>query len=180
MSNSDLKIHIGCGQRKIHGFLNIDIDPNNNPDLVDDAWLNSQKENSAHIIYACHILEHIPKSKCQLILYRWLDILAPNGSLYISVPNIRAAMARYLINKDLKEISGFLWGGQKTEWDFHYNGFDYDSLSNLLTYVGFSKIAEYNWKETEWFYIDDYSQAYLPHMDKGTGKLMSLNMIAIK
>ena len=29
-------------------------------------------------------------------------------------------------------------------------------------------------------YIDDYSQSYYPHMDKEDGKLMSLNVEAVK
>lgn len=37
-----------------------------------------------------------------------------------------------------------------------------------------------NWRETEHSDVDDFSQAYLPHMDKENGILMSLNIEAIK
>jgi len=46
--------------------------------------------------------------------------------------------------------------------------------------VGFKEVVRYDWRKTEHFYVDDYSQAYLPHMDKTNGKLMSLNVEAIK
>jgi hypothetical protein len=46
--------------------------------------------------------------------------------------------------------------------------------------AGFKNVKRYDWKKTEHFYVDDYSQAYLPHMDKLNGKLMSLNVEATK
>jgi len=46
--------------------------------------------------------------------------------------------------------------------------------------MGFCDVRVYDWKSTEHFYVDDYSQAYLPHMDKTNGKLMSLNVEATK
>ena len=36
------------------------------------------------------------------------------------------------------------------------------------------------WEETEHAQFDDHSQAYLPHMDKENGTLMSLNVECIK
>jgi len=41
-------------------------------------------------------------------------------------------------------------------------------------------IKRYNWKDTEHSKIDDHSQAYLPHMDKDNGTLISLNVECIK
>jgi len=46
--------------------------------------------------------------------------------------------------------------------------------------IGFKDIKRYDWRKTEHFYVDDYSQTYYPHMDKEDGKLMSLNVEAIK
>ena len=43
--------------------------------------------------------------------------------------------------------------------------------------MGYSHIEEWN---TEIYPQDDFSKAYLPHMDKENGILMSLNLLAIK
>ena len=53
-------------------------------------------------------------------------------------------------------------------------------MTRDLKSVGFRDVKRYDWKKTEHFYIDDYSQAYLPHMDKIRGNLMSLNVEAVK
>ena len=60
--------------------------------------------------------------------------------------------------------------------------FDFKLLKRLLVEVGFAEedIRIYSYKETEHFFIDDGSQAHLPHMDKVNGMLMSLNVEAIK
>ena len=46
--------------------------------------------------------------------------------------------------------------------------------------MGFKEVYRYDWRETEHSNIDDFSQAYIPHMDKENGELMSLNIEAIK
>jgi len=50
----------------------------------------------------------------------------------------------------------------------------------LLKIIGMKKIRKYNWRQTEHANFDDHSQAYLPHMDKKDGVLMSLNVECIK
>ena len=46
--------------------------------------------------------------------------------------------------------------------------------------VGFKDIKRYDWRETEHAEFDDHSQAYLPHMDKENGTLISLNVECTK
>ena len=73
-----------------------------------------------------------------------------------------------------------LIGGQKTNFDFHKMIFDKKHLSSILIKNGFSDIQEWDWRKVDHGHIDDYSQAYLPHMDKENGLLMSLNIEAKK
>jgi hypothetical protein len=45
-----------------------------------------------------------------------------------------------------------------------------------LNSVGFVDVRRYDWRDTEHAHVDDYSQAYVPHMDKENGILISLNV----
>ena len=54
----EIKLHLGCFDRKIHGFINIDIRKDVCPDIVDDVFkLTSFEDGSVDLIYACHVLE---------------------------------------------------------------------------------------------------------------------------
>lgn len=58
--------------------------------------------------------------------------------------------------------------------------FDFDSLKKVLVDTGFKNVGIWDWRTTEHATVDDYSQSYLPHMDKDNGMLMSLNIEATK
>jgi len=176
-----MKLHLGCGNKKIPGFINIDSRQEVNPDLIEDvSSLESITSNSVELIYACHVLEHFNRFKYKEVLKRWFDVLQPNGILRISVPDVEKVFEHYSKFKDLTVLKGFLWGGQTYNENFHYIGFDFKTLSNDLLELGFKNVKKYDWRKTNHSMIDDFSQAYLPHMDKENGLLMSLNIEAYK
>ena len=86
----------------------------------------------------------------------------------------------YMEKKDLSLVIGPLIGRQDYLYNIHYNIFDFDSLKKQLTDIGFSNVYRYDWRDTEHKDVDDYSQAYYPHMDKTNGKLLSLNIESVK
>lgn len=173
-----IKINLGCGTRKIHGFVNIDARVEVDPDVVADITNLDYKD--IDLIYAAHVLEHFKNSEICDVLKNWYDCLRIGGILRLSVPDFEAIISYYQYTKDLIPLMTLIYGGQKYDLDYHYTGFDFKRLSEILTMIGFKDIKRYDWKKTEHFYVDDYSQAYLPHLDKLHGKLMSLNVEARK
>lgn len=177
----DIKLHLGCFDRKIHGFVNIDIRKDVCPDIVDDVFkLTSFKEDSVDLIYACHVLEHADYKQSMDALARWHKILKPGGVLRLAVPDMEAHFAHYYYHRDLRLLHSTFWGSQKHPFDYHKNGWDFKKLKEDLTSSDFYDIIRYDWRKTEHFHVDDYSQTYYPHMDKENGKLMSLNVEAKK
>lgn len=175
------KLHLGSGENHIDGYINVDIRYLKGVDVVEDIrYLRSFKEDSIDVIYACAVLEHVIRWEYCNVLQRWYDILKPNGILRISVPNFEAIVEHYIEHKDLNLMIGMLYGGQDYEQNFHHMCWDFKTLSQDLKRVGFKSIARYDWRKTDHSDMDDYSQSYLPHMEKNTGKLMHLNIEAIK
>jgi len=176
-----MKLHLGCGDKHIDGFINIDfrylpgVDEINNVSI-----LKKYNNNSVDLIYASHVLEHFTRWEYKMVLKRWYDILKPNGILRLGVPDFNSIVEYYNKTKDLRTISGLLYGGQDYVGNTHYWTWDFETLKNELEEIGFNDIKRYNWKETEHSHIDDYTQCYLPHMDKKNGLLMSLNIEAKK
>lgn len=175
-----MKLHLGCGLKLLDNYINVDIRPELNCDVVDNVKdLNKFENSSVEEIYACHVLEHFNRFEYKEVLKRWFDVLKPNGVLKISVPDIGAVVNQYNKGIPLKKLMGFLYGGQTYSHNFHYVGFDFNTLKEDMEEIGFVGIELWDWKKTDHSKIDDYSQAYLPHMDKENGTLMSLNIKGI-
>lgn len=178
-----MNLHLGCGRKYIKGFKHVDLQDFDHIDYktsVDDLYF--AKDNSVEAIYAAHVLEHFGRNEYKNVLQEWFRVLKPGGILRLSVPSFEAVVQYYTQQDDNLEILlGLLVGGQKVgEHDFHKMIFDKKLLTKVLQEVGFVNTAEYDWKSTNHHHIDDFSQAYLPHMDKTNGMLMSLNIEAIK
>ncbi len=175
-----MKLHIGCGNRYFEGWTNLDI-LEGTADVIDDARVLSKiPDSSCDIIYAAHVLEHFGRHEVNEVITVWFKKLKKGGILRLSVPDFEKIVKMYSKGTDLKTLLGYICGGQKDDFDFHKMIFDESTLSELLHNAGFKKTNRWNWKETDHSQYDDYSQAYLPHMDKEHGVMMSLNLEAIK
>jgi ubiquinone/menaquinone biosynthesis C-methylase UbiE len=177
-----MKLHLGCGKKRIEGFINVDIIEQDGVDVVDDvSKLLNFKNESADLIYACHVLEHFKRKEYFDVLKRWTEVLKTGGILRLSVPDFeKVAKVYYEEKHGLDELMGFLQGGQTFGYNFHFMNFDYKTLQKDLKELNYKGIKLWDWRTTEHTNVDDYSQSYLPHMDKENGELMSLNIQAIK
>ena len=172
-----MKLHLGCGKRIIPGFVHIDaIDYPHVDHVATIDNLSFIQDNSVDVIYNCHVLEHFKRRDVGRVLQEWLRVLKPGGTLRISVPDFAKLCEVYQQHHQLNLVIGALFGRQDYLYNIHYNVFDFASLSAELESVGFTNVRRYDWRETEHADVDDYSQAYVPHMDKDNGILMSLNV----
>jgi predicted SAM-dependent methyltransferase len=176
------KLHLGCGTVRIPGYINVDIQPRVSVDVVSDVRDLPFDKNSFDLIYSCAVIEHFGRHEWKDLLAYWSQFLKSGGILRLSTNDFDACVARYIENKNLKELLGILIGGQKDPWDKHGMIFTYEILKEGLEELGFYHVCRYHWQETDYgqMGVDDFSQAYLPHMDKVNGRLMVLNVEATK
>lgn len=177
-----MKLHLGCGYKKLDGFINIDTrNIEGVVDVVDDIGkLTSFEDNTVSLIYCSHVLEHIGRHEYMSILKRWYELLDDEGTLRLAIPDFEKVVEHYNKHKSMDDIRGFLYGGQNYKENYHYCAWDFNKIKSDLESIGFTEVKRYDWKSTEHSHIDDYSQCYLPHMDKENGMLMSLNVEAKK
>lgn len=177
-----MKLHLGCGKRHLPGFVHIDaVDFPHVDHVATIDNLSFIADNSVELIYNCHVLEHFKRRDVPRVLREWRRVLKPGGVLRISVPDFASlckVYQKYDGNLDL--VVGALFGRQDYLYNIHYNVFDFATLSRFLTDAGFASVRPYDWRETEHAAIDDYAQAYIPHMDKEKGIQISLNVEATK
>lgn len=188
-----MKLNLGCYNKKLPGFTNIDIRAECYPDIIDNAFtLETIDDNSVDLIYCCHMLEHLSYDESMKALKVWYKKLRYGGLLRLAVPDLEKACALYLLIKDKEKLKSMFWGSQRHEFDFHKNGWSKEDLENDLYDVGFSSVEQWSWQHIEPHnYCDDYSQSYFPDMQKdykmsngkwieNGGVLLSLNLQAIK
>jgi len=182
IEGKELKLHLGCGQKFIPGFVHIDALQYDHVDHCQQVGeLDNFADASAALIYACHVLEHFSRWEYKKVLKEWHRVLKPGGLLRLSVPDFAACAKLYYeegLQAGLTGLVGLVVGGQRDQYDFHGMIFDEELLSRSLLEVGFKRVRRWDWRQVEHGAIDDYSQAYLPHLDKDHGLLMSLNLEA--
>ncbi len=176
------KLHLGCGKKRLDGYINIDIQKNSAVDMVADVTKLDFEPESIDVIYNCAVLEHLGRYQWFDVLKTWSGFLKKGGKIYTSTTDLEAVLKRYQKQGDVYELLGFLVGGQKDPYDIHGMVFDFKVLHDAFSKLGFKNIRRFDWREfdTGLQRLDDFSQAYLPHMDKENGQLMVLNIVAEK
>lgn len=176
-----MKLHIGCGQKYLPGYKHLDVIKFEHIDFACDARkLNMIPDDSVTEIYACHILEHVKRQDTLNVLKEWHRTLVSGGIIRIAVPDLEAILQEYLANREATKVQGLLYGGQTYDYNFHHAAYDFEMLEALLVNAGFEGINRYDWKDFLPSNYDDFSRAYLPHMDIENGRQMSLNVLARK
>lgn len=140
-------------------------------------------DGAATLVYASHVLEHFGRGEYKAVLKEWYRVLAPGGILRLAVPDFAACAALYYesgLTDRLSGLIGLLVGGQRDANDFHKMVFDESSLRLELLETGFVEVRRWNWRATEHAAVDDFSQAYIPHLHKDDGRPMSLNLEGVK
>jgi predicted SAM-dependent methyltransferase len=178
-----LKLHLGCGRRHIPGFVHVDMQSAPHVDIVGPVERLPVADGAATLVYASHVLEHFGRYEYRAVLKEWFRVLAPGGVLRLAVPDFAACAALYYesgLTDRLTGLVGLLMGGQRDGNDFHKMVFDEPSLRQDLLEAGFAEVRRWDWRSTEHASVDDYSQAHIPHLRKDDGRLMSLNLEAVK
>lgn len=130
-----MKLHVGSGCKKLLGWSNVDVRTEVKPDYVASAdALTFAADDSVDALYACHILEHFPQARVGSVLKEWHRVLAPQqGRLYLAVPDMEKLFELYAWDGiHLERLRGLIWGGQGYPENFHFTGWDYETLASEL------------------------------------------------
>jgi predicted SAM-dependent methyltransferase len=176
ISNVLRKLHIG-GQVRTAGWEVLDANPGPCVDHVGNAAdLSAFADDSFEQLYASHVLEHFDyQGQLLKTLTEWRRVLAPNGTLCVSVPDLDM-LARLFLDRTLLSaqdrflVMRMIFGGHIDKYDYHLVGLNEEFLTSYLHAAGFVDIR----RVSEFGLFDDTSSMELKTIP------ISLNMIARK
>jgi predicted SAM-dependent methyltransferase len=170
------KLHIG-GQVRADGWEILDANAGPLVDHVGDAGDLGRFEAGAFAaVYASHVLEHFDyKDALGAALREWHRVLAPGGTLYVSVPDLDVLASLFVLKDKLTieerfHVMRMIFGGHVDRHDYHLVGLDADFLATFLAEAGFV-----NLRRVKAFGLFDDTSAMM-----WKGVPISLNVIAEK
>ncbi len=140
------KLHIG-GKDPQPGWEILDVNPGPIVDHIGDAVdLSRFADGTFTEVYASHVLEHFDyKVGIAAALKEWHRVLAPGGTLRISVPDLDT-LAGLLLRRDQLDINQrfqvmrMIFGGHVDAHDYHLVGLNQDFLAGFLFAAGFEQL----------------------------------------
>ncbi len=93
----DTKLHLGCGDRKFDGYINIDIVPTEGSDMLMDVTdLSVIPSDSVSEIYMKSVFEHLYNDQQDQALSEYYRVLKKGGKLTMRVPDFDVVIDAYL------------------------------------------------------------------------------------
>jgi len=174
--NKNRQLHIG-GKTPHPDWEIFDAVERRGVDHVGDAAdLSRFADGEFKKIYASHVLEHFGYLNDLIpALTEWGRVLAPDGEMFISVPDLDVLCRLFLDKKNLSlgeryVMTRMMFGGQNNEYDYHYAGLNIELLNHYAKMSGLKikhRVKKFN------IFSDYSSHVY-------AGELISLNVVLIK
>jgi predicted SAM-dependent methyltransferase len=94
---SGARIHLGCGDIKLEGWINLDVGRRSEADIrVDLRGGLPLRPQSVSRIYSEHLLEHLCVEDGQTLLTDCFNALEPGGVMRIAMPDLKHLVDAYL------------------------------------------------------------------------------------
>jgi SAM-dependent methyltransferase len=117
-SGNALRLNLGCGDKILPGYLNVDVAParvGKAPDVLCDLRdLKPFATASADEVLAVHVVEHFWRWEVVAVLKEWVRVLKPGGRMILECPNLVTACEEVL--RDPIAGAGPGPEGQRTMW----------------------------------------------------------------
>lgn len=156
-----LRLHLGAGGKRLAGWVNIDVHP------AELCWNIARRlpfsDHSVELVYSAHTFEHLSyPDDAYRHLAELFRVLAPGGIVRLVVPDIEALARAYVSGESgvfaaiaghatddgafeaasLEQLLAYAGAPVRVQdrWYDHKFGYDFASLSAMLTRVGFRQV----------------------------------------
>jgi len=179
--NKDGKVlvNLGCGVNTSKEFINVDTIP-----LPHIHHINNIQElfmfpdNSVDLLYASHVVEHIPRNELRKTLKDWRRVLKKGGILKIGVPDFDKLIEAYRLSGNNVDLIVNQVMGNIGDYNDHHSLWNFKYAKQLLEEAGFGDIRKWDYQNTNHHDFNDKTSRIMK-IDN-TDILISLNIEATK
>lgn len=156
-----MKLHLGCGQKYLEGYVNIDFPSSKHTlftksiaDKYADITRLHYPKNSIEVIRLHHVFEHFSRPVALALLASWWSWLKIDGTMRIEVPDFDKSASRVLSpftrNGQKCVALRHIFGSQEASWANHCEGWSEGRLRTVFKKFGFQpeKITKSSWRCT--------------------------------
>ena len=151
-ANGAAKIHLGCGERILDGYWNVDFPPESHTlqrssgaDFYADIRALDFPDQSFAEVRLHHVFEHFDRPTALVLLARWHGWLSPGGRLVVETPDFDES-ARTILDPSLpweaKAVAmRHLFGSHEASWAYHLDGWNEGRFRRTLERLGYADIS---------------------------------------
>lgn len=151
MAKEKIRLHLGCGQVYLEGYLNIDYPLDNHTvqhksvaDKFADLSTLRYKRQSVDEVRLHHVYEHFPRHIAIGLLASWHTWLKKGGVVHIEVPDFDETASLVIdesfSERDRKVALRHIFGSNEAFWATHYEGWSANRLIEVMKIFGFRNI----------------------------------------
>jgi predicted SAM-dependent methyltransferase len=143
-----VKLHLGCGQVYLEGYVNIDypltehtVQQTSVADKFADLTKLRYETGTIEEVRMHHVFEHFQRTVASAMLASWHSWLKPKGVVHLEMPDFDAS-ARLVLDaeapgRDRKVAIRHIFGSNEAPWAVHYDGWSESRLTELFETFGF-------------------------------------------
>lgn len=156
-----MKLHLGCGQRYLDGYVNIDFPPSEHTvqsESVADRYADllnlAYPESSVEEVRLHHVFEHFARHTACALIASWQSWLREGGLIRIEVPDLvltgLAAINPFSSPRRRGIAERHLFGSHEAHWASHKEGYGARQLRELVEAFGFlvDRVKRNSWRGT--------------------------------
>lgn len=145
MVDKRIKLHLGCQEKYLRGYVNIDLPPDRHTvqkvkaDRYADVRELHYESCTIDEIRSHHLLEHFSRREALTLLARWHKWLRVGGLLVIETPDFEESARKFLQREldDQFKLGRHIFGSHETDWAYHLDFWHEAKFRYVLSELGY-------------------------------------------
>lgn len=143
-----VKLHLGCQEKYLEGYINIDLPPSEHTaqevkaDLYADVRDLDYPAGTVDEIRSHHLLEHFSRQEALLLLSRWHRWLKVGGLLVVETPDFEES-AKKFVGANIEDqfvLGRHIFGSHEAGWAYHKDFWSEPKYRYVLDKIGFGEM----------------------------------------